>query len=194
MPQSRELQTAQDQKFVAAFNKYFAKSTKITVNETQYTPAQIAKLVQSLVDAEVNVETTRGNYSRAIAAEKTTAGATKSVYEGAKQLVLVTYGTNPAVLSEFGLTAKKQPGPKTVATKQAAIVQMKATRVARHTMGPRQKAEIKGVVTTVSTDAAAAPPAVSASTQATAGSNPGLTLTAPAGSTAATGSPVIAGH
>jgi hypothetical protein len=194
MPQSKELQAAHDQKFIAAFNKYFAKTTKITVNEAQYTPAQITKLVQSRVDAETNVVTTRGNYSRAVAAAKATNGQTESVYEGAKQFVLVTYGTNPAVLSEFGLVARKQPGPKSIATKQAALVQSAATRVARHTMGPRQRAKVKGVVTTASSDAAAAPPATSASTQATAGSNPGLTLMAPASSTAATGSPVVTGH
>ena len=42
---------------------------------------------------------------------------------------------------------KSKTTKKTVATKAEAIQKTDATREARHTMGPKQKAQIKGTVT-----------------------------------------------
>jgi hypothetical protein len=52
--------------------------------------------------------------------------------------------TNP-VLSDFGITPRKSAA-KSLAVKAVAAEKSRATRVARHTMGPRQKASIHGVV------------------------------------------------
>jgi hypothetical protein len=172
MSQTKPMQQALNQKFIAAYNKYFAKKTTITVDETQYTPAQVTSTVQGLVDTETDVVTTRGQYAQAVAKAKAAAAQAKPIYDGAKQAVLLQYGSNPAVLSEFGLVPKKQPGPKDVATKQAALIQAQATREARHTMGSRQKAKIKGVVALASSDAAVSTPAVTPSATVTTGTAP----------------------
>jgi hypothetical protein len=92
--------------------------------------------------------------------------------------VLLTYGSNPAVLSEFGLEARKKPGPRTVADKQAAVDQMLATRAARHVMGSRQRKQIKGVVASASSGAVVSTPSVAPSAAATVGSDP-VVATAP---------------
>jgi hypothetical protein len=186
MRTSKPMQQAMDQKFIVAFNKYFGKKTKITVSETEYTPEQITQLVQSRVDTQTDVETLRGNYSQAVVKAKVTLAQSKPAYDDIKQAVLFTYGRNPAVLSEFGLTAKKQAGAKDVATKQAAIIQAKATRVARHTMGSRQKQKIKGVVAPASSDVVAAAPSVAPIATASAGSNPVASNGVSVGSTVTT--------
>jgi hypothetical protein len=130
---------ATDTKFIAAFTKYFAaKKIKVTIDGKVYPPDQVISTIQGRVTAETNVETTRGQYAQAVAAAKAEVASTKAFYAAAKQIVLVTYASQPAVLAEFGLAARKV-GTPSVATKQAAIVQAKATRVARHTMGPRQR-------------------------------------------------------
>ena len=179
---TKPMQQATDQKFIVAFTKYFGKKTKITVNETEYTPDTITSTVQSRVDTQADVVTKRGNYSQAVATAKATVAQTKQTYDNAKQAVLLQYGNNPAVLAEFGLAARKV-GTRSVATKQAAIIQAKATRVARNTMGPRQKEQIKGVVAPASPDASVSNPSVAPSATVTVGSNPAVVPVPGVGST-----------
>lgn len=52
---------------------------------------------------------------------------------------------NPDLLA-FGITPDQEPAPLTVEQKLARAAKAKATRAARHTMGPKQKAAIKGQV------------------------------------------------
>jgi hypothetical protein len=172
MSQSKQLEQAQDQKFIAAFTKYFGKKATIVANETGYSHDQITQAIQGRVDSQADVETTRGKYSIAVAEAKAAQAVAQPSYDAAKQAVFLKYGSNPAVLSEFGLAPRKKAGVRDVATKQAAITQAKATRLARHTMGPRQKAKVKGVVTPASSDASVAAPEASPSSTATTGTTP----------------------
>jgi hypothetical protein len=57
-----------------------------------------------------------------------------------------TLGDQSASLPAFGLKPAKVPAPLTVAQEQAKVAKMQATRAARHTMGAKQKALIKGQV------------------------------------------------
>jgi hypothetical protein len=50
---------------------------------------------------------------------------------------------NPS-LAVYGMKADKDPQPLTVEGEQAKVAKMKATRALRHTMGPKQKAQLKG--------------------------------------------------
>jgi len=72
---------------------------------------------------------------------------------------------SPDTLAAFGLKAP-QAGKKTVATKAQALVKSEATRQARHTMGKRQKGQIKGEVPATGTQGPA--PAPTAGTQSPA--------------------------
>jgi hypothetical protein len=62
--------------------------------------------------------------------------------------ILGSYGASALqMLQDFGFTPPKpRGGRKTASSKAQAVVQAKATRVARHTMGKRQKSKIKGSV------------------------------------------------
>jgi hypothetical protein len=55
------------------------------------------------------------------------------------------YGPTSATLTDFGLTPRKSKA-RTVLSKAQAIAKSAATRVARHTLGPREKASIHGTV------------------------------------------------
>ena len=81
------------------------------------------------------------------------------VLRGYQSLLLVTYGNAPATLADYGLAPRKGPTPQSANVKAAAVAKRAATRTARHTMGKKQKAEIKGAepVTTGSAPATAAP-------------------------------------
>lgn len=65
-----------------------------------------------------------------------------------KSLVMGQFGDTPdsaKMLDEFGYTPRK-PRAKSVKVKAAAADKAAATRVARHTLGPKAKAKVKGVV------------------------------------------------
>jgi hypothetical protein len=84
--------------------------------------------------------------------------------------VKATFGSSPDVLADFGL-APKARAQVTVEAKAVAAAKRKATRAARHTMGPKQKKGITGVVP----DAIVIPTRASApvvTTTATATSSP----------------------
>jgi hypothetical protein len=143
---SKTVEQMKAARFVASFTEHFQASAKIPILETTYTPAQIAAIVKRQVDAGEAVEQARGVYAKAVQTAAAVRAEVKPVYDGARQFAMVVYGANPAVLSALGLAPRKVGGPKDIATKQAAVEQMRATREARHTKGKRQKEKIKGVV------------------------------------------------
>jgi len=99
------------------------------------------------------------------------------VYQSLRGYLVGQYGSNAkAILNDFGMSAPKPKGPKTVKTKSVAVAKNAATRTARHTMGKKQKMGVKGAVpttapTTPSTGSqpVAQSPAASAPPQSTAG-------------------------
>jgi hypothetical protein len=81
------------------------------------------------------------------------------------------------MLAKFGLTPRQRP-VTTPEVKVAAAVKAAATRAARHTMGPKEKAKIKGTV------APTAPATPSPTAPALTPTQPVVTPAAPVPSTA----------
>src|SRR5207253_462392 len=98
--------------------------------------------------------------------------------------VKAAHGSEPDVLADFGVHPKPRT-PPTVEAKAAATAKRAATRAARHTMGARKKAGIKGDVIGVTVvpvttkqptvSATSGPNAGATSTGGTAGSTPRAT-------------------
>jgi hypothetical protein len=98
------------------------------------------------------------------AAEQDLHDSTVSTLASLRSFVMLKFGSNAiATLADFGFQPRKRTVP-TVDTKAAAAEKSLATRAARHTMGPKQKAKIKGTVAVIApatTPAATAPAAAS---------------------------------
>jgi hypothetical protein len=71
--------------------------------------------------------------------------STKGYVSNVKQALLVAFSGQLDTLADFGLTMRSKP-VMTPEERLAATAKAKATRAARHTMGSKQKAEIKGTV------------------------------------------------
>jgi hypothetical protein len=67
----------------------------------------------------------------------------RALLRDVKRLLQIRHSKAAAVLADFGLVPTRQ-GKKTPAVLAAAADKAQATRAARHTMGKRQKAKIKG--------------------------------------------------
>ena len=169
-------QQASDILFVAAYAKYFAPPNALNVNGVPYNPTQVTTAFQVLISARNSVKTERGAYINAIVAEKAIETGSKPLCDGARQMVRVMYANDVSVLAEFGMVPRKK-AVMTTAAKQAAAIKAKATRAARHTMGPKAKLAITGAV---------APATAPATVAAAAVATPAATAAGPAVGTAST--------
>jgi hypothetical protein len=76
----------------------------------------------------------------------------------AKGAIKTALGRKSANLTVVGITPDKTPAPPTVEEIQVRVAKAKATRAARHTMGKKQKAKIKGQVPPPAPPSPPAPP------------------------------------
>jgi hypothetical protein len=127
----------------------------------------IVTTLESRQNSAKAVESTRAIWQAAVAADRSLRAQSNATVSGVKQALHVMFAGSPDTLADFGLTPRK-PHVVAPAVKVAAAAKAKATRAARHTMGTKQKAGIKGALDGVSLVVTAQPAASSASPTATA--------------------------
>jgi hypothetical protein len=81
---------------------------------------------------------------------RTAVGPIVSPYQG---WIFATYGNAPTSLADYGMTPRKVRTPPSTEQTAQAIAKRQATRVARHTMGAKQKKDVKGTITMIVTAA-----------------------------------------
>jgi hypothetical protein len=148
--------TSADQKLIDGMGKHGAAITAIFIGGASQTPAQIVATLQARIDSANAVLTSRATWQSAVATDKAGYAESKPYVSGLKQALLVAFAGQVDVLADFGLTTRAVR-VLTPEERMTAAAKAKATRAARHTMGKKQKAAIKGTVT------AAPAPAVPAS-------------------------------
>src|ERR1700677_149681 len=168
----------------AGLAKYYG-STTLVLAGTSYKPAALQAFLQADVDANDASTAARANWLNTVKVSQSADSETDAVLRAVKAQVLAQHGDAPdadTVLVDFGYAPRKVP-TKTVEQKTAAVAQTKATREARGTMGPKEKAKIKGVVPAVSAEpsqavnttpapAAAPAPAPAVSSNSTSNGSP----------------------
>jgi hypothetical protein len=115
----------------------------VTLQGVKYTASQLVKMFQDGIDVADATDSAKETWSKAVAAERSNRAALKGVQQSLRNHVAALYGETTTQFTDFGFTPKKV---RTVSadTKAAAAKKRKATREARHTMGPRQKLEVTG--------------------------------------------------
>jgi hypothetical protein len=136
-----------EQLTLSAIDKYFGSVTQVTLLGTNYTPAALKALIQSDIDAVNLVGTTKAAWSSAVANARVTRATASSVLSALKSVLVQKYGPDDtAVFSDFGDAPPKTAKQPTPAVKAVAVDKRTATRAARHTLGKKEKAKIKGAV------------------------------------------------
>jgi hypothetical protein len=176
--------------------KKYQPKVVFAVSGKKYTAAQVTTIIESIVEALQAVGPARGTYLRASRSADALLAQNGTFLQGLKSVIQTAEGDNPATLADYGLTPRKLGGKTTPAIKAAAAEQAKATRVARHTMGKKQKAKITGASAAASVAQSSAP-MTTAPTSAAPTANPAETAPTavsgnPALQTAVT--PGISGH
>ncbi len=117
----------------------------LVVGEVTYTVTELIAKIEALIQAQTDALNAKNDFHAAVAAEKTSNTAARVLRAQMHGYAVSRYGSTNPILSQFSFTPRK-PKKTTAATKAVAALKVKATREARNTLGPVQKAKIKGSV------------------------------------------------
>jgi hypothetical protein len=130
---------------IAGIRKHFASAPTILLGGTPTTPNDAIATLQGTIDAVDMAGASEQAFHGAVAAQHAAIAKGTALLTDLKTLVKSQLGSSEGVLGDFGFSSPKRQTPDE-ATKAGAVVKRAATRAARHTMGKRQKAGIKGTV------------------------------------------------
>ncbi len=153
---SRAARSDRNRRAIAGVRKQFASTKVVVLDGVSYAPDDIVKALQGSIDAADATTAVTSLFHKTVDAERAANATADTVYAGLKTYVTSQYRTSPDTMADFGITLPSRQVPDAAAT-AAAVEKRLATRVARHTMGKRQKASVKGTVTTPETAPAPTP-------------------------------------
>jgi hypothetical protein len=133
---------------LAGVDKHFQNVSSFTLGGRVITRADFEKLLQEDIDASDASVQAQAKLREDVQVERNSHAQVNPVLRLFKLFVVAQFGdTSDAstTLADFGFTPRKAP-KKTLAVKTEATAKTQATRSARHTMGPKQKAKVKGTV------------------------------------------------
>jgi hypothetical protein len=154
---NRPSDRAADDKLVDGLTKHAGVITSLFVKGTLMATSDIIALVKTRIDSSDRVEQTKAAWLQAVQADRQLRANTRTVVDGVRQGLQVAFVDSADTLADYGLKPHKAR-VLTTQQKVAAAAKAKATRAARHTMGSKQKAQIKGTVEVPVTSPTAAAP------------------------------------
>jgi hypothetical protein len=187
-PKNNRIQeTAADQHLIDGFNDPGATITSLVIASVVVQKTDIVATLQSRIDSRKTVQSARAAWQTAVQADRTLKDKTNPFVASLRGSLLASFAGNIDTLAKFGLTPRQKP-VTTPAVKVAAAAKAKATRAARHTLGPKEKAKITGTVTPT------APATTSPTALAPGPTQPVVTPAAAAPSTTQPVTPAAAAH
>jgi len=177
--ENRMQQQSSDQNLSDGLAKHQTTLPFFTIGSASFKTADVITSLQERIKTADIVDEARATWQTAVKANRDQRAKTSSLISGVRQTLQVMFAGSIDTLADFGLKPRKDPAARTPEEKVAAKAKALATRKARSTMGPKQKAKIKG---TVPTAAPAIEPTATAPTV-----QPGPASPAPASTTATRG-------
>ncbi len=142
-----------NRKMISGTQKRMAGASAIVVSGVSYTPAAIEKVFQTSIDAADATAAATATFHKATAAERDANKSSDALYRGMRTYLSNLYALQPEVLADFGIEIANRQTPDAT-TVAAAVAKRADTRVARQTLGKRQKAAVKGTSAAKGTTAA----------------------------------------
>ncbi len=151
---NRATEEQQYNKQIAAIPVYI--TGPIQMEGQTYTPQQLVAIPQAALLALQQVDAATLALAQKRAAAVQAVGVARATSAALHAYLIGAHGKTSAILTAFGF-APAVPVVKTVKVKASAVLRGAATRAERHTMGPKQKAEIKAPPVTIEAQATVAP-------------------------------------
>ena len=171
---NRTTQQDRNRKSIAAIQKYLINLRRCPSPGWPTPRRQFIALLQKDIDLADAASNAKEDLLVAAAAARQQRATMAPIMVGFRAF-LENMFTDPSTIAEFGFPPRKRSN-STAEAKTAAVNKRAATRTARHTMGPKQKKDIKGTV--APTEPETPPPAqapVTPAPVATAPANGGTT-------------------
>jgi hypothetical protein len=162
---NRHAQQSADQKMIDGLNSQPSAFASLMILGKSFDLPQAIAVLQARIAAANTALSARATWQAAVQADRDERAKSKTFVSALRQAVHVAFGQSIDTLAEFGLKPRKSRKVLTPDEKAKAAAKAKATRTARHTLGSKQKAKIKGTVavTEPATSPAATTPAVAPS-------------------------------
>jgi hypothetical protein len=154
---------ARDLKMAEGITKHFHKKASFTLSGETYTSDELLSVLQARTDATHAAQTARVAWLNAAAALQEQLAKTDPVLASLQQQLLSTYSPTANELADFGIAPRKRP-MLTSEQRVEAVQKRRATRQARHTMGKKQRLDVKGEVTNVTLPATKPPASTNGAT------------------------------
>jgi hypothetical protein len=132
-----------------------------SIGGTKYTTPQVVSIMQSIMDALVATQAAHGTLNDAVMASEALVAKNGPFLRDLKQSLQIQAGDSASVLASYGLTPRRPHGTTSPEVQVAAADKARATRAARHTMGPKQKAKITGATASAASPQSEASPSSS---------------------------------
>ncbi len=143
---------------LAGLGKLPSSVTSLTVLTNTYTIATLTTTLEGYIAVFNAVDTTNAAHEAALQNARDQAPTIKEFVSALKSALKAGLGRKSTALSQVGVKPDKTPDPLTPAQEAVKVTKSLATRAARHTLGPKQKAKIHGTVPASPTTAAAVTP------------------------------------
>jgi hypothetical protein len=160
----------QEEKLLAALPTALPNATVI-VGNVRKTTADLVADYQEHLDVEAEIVAVRAQLRNLTVKARGLRKTTRADTLALRGYATATLGENSTDFATLGFEPRKV-GKPSVATVADAVVKRRATRVARHTQGPRQKAAIHGAPPAMTEPPPAPAPAAPASTDSRARASP----------------------
>ncbi len=128
-----------------ALTKFVKAKTAIKVSGKPMKLAELTAIYQAAIDTRTALVPQRAAFDKALDARDSAEELRQATDKLLKAWVVNEFGADSQEAQEFGFLPPKIRA-KSAATKATAVEKVLATRKARHTMGKRQKADIKGTI------------------------------------------------
>ena len=141
---TKEQQQTADQNLIGGLQKHTVTIPSLLIAGTPVPTTSVISTLQSRMAARAATATARAALQAAVQAEQDEGTQSKALVSGTKQALKVMFAGQIESLADFGLKGPKVRTPLTPEEKVAVAAKAKATREARHTLGPKAKAKITG--------------------------------------------------
>jgi hypothetical protein len=146
MNTSKNSRKSINQQLIEGTQKHLEKSWVMYFGGKKYTVHDIIDVLERRVDSAHACTTARAALHGAIKADDALNEQTATLVSAFRQSVLGMFITSPGALADFGLSPRREPRTLSLEEKALRAEKAKATRAARHTLGPRQRQAITGSV------------------------------------------------
>jgi hypothetical protein len=148
-----------DSKAMLGADKHLGGVTSIALNGVSLTPTELKALLQKDIDSANTVDTARATWQKTVKDARSTRSQTAALLRALRGYLIATHGVDAVdLLADFGFVPPKSKKADTK-TKAAAVDKTIATRSARHTMGKKQRQQVKGTTAPPEAGKAASPQA-----------------------------------